>query len=256
MRKRANQFRQGLAQRISAFTKDLKLDFTPINQFERNLSAIVREERYLEDLSLVERKDEDGEVRAHKQYRRLSDPDEIEARRSELELRDWEWKPVAAGFKSTLKSRKTLQLPFYEGWPRFSDAKSTDWGIHYYFNNGGSDASLLIGKGVRALKLEPGVPPRLSGRNWKPTGRRARRELNPVQISFQDKLAGEQFTFRFFVLRHQFPIPDGALIKEWKLIHKRNGLWLCFVVEGKFAKPTSKERRNCRGAYRLAQRGT
>ena len=230
----------GLAQQISAFTKDLKLDFTPINQFQRNLHAIVRQERYLEDLSLVERKDEDGEVRVHKVYRRLSDPDAIDDRRSELELRDWEWKPVAAGFKSTLKSRKTLGLRFYEGWPRFSDAKSTDWGIHYYFNNGGSDASLLIGKGVRALKLEPGVPPHLSGRKWKPTGRRARRELNPAQISFYDTLAGEQFSFHFVVLRHQFPIPDGALIKEWKLIHNRARLWLCFVVEGKFAKPTAK----------------
>jgi hypothetical protein len=38
----------GLAQQISAFTKDLKLDFTPIAEFQRNLGAIVRQERYLE----------------------------------------------------------------------------------------------------------------------------------------------------------------------------------------------------------------
>ena len=230
----------GLVQRISAFTKDLKVDFKPINQFQRNLSAIVRQERYLEDLSLVERKNEDGEVRVHKVYRRLSDPDAIEAHRSELELRDWEWEHVVAGFKSTLKSRSTLRRPFYEGWPRFSDEKSTNWGLHYYLRNGGSDASLLTGKGVRGLKLEPAVPPHLSDRKWEPTGRRAQRELNPVQISFHDKLAGEQFIFHFVVLRHQFPIPEGTLIKEWKLIHNRNGLWLCFVVEGRFAKPTIK----------------
>lgn len=230
----------GLSQVISTFTKDLEVDFTPINQFVRNLKGIVRQERYLEDLSLVEIRDEEGVVRIHKVYRRLTDPDEIKARRSELELRDWEWKRVAAVFKSTLKSRATRGLHFYQGWPRFSDSKSADWGIHYYFNNGGSDASLLVNKGIRALKLDPAVPPNQSGRDWKPTGRRARRELNPVQISFRDQLAGEQFTFRFAVLRHQFPIPDGSLIKEWKLIHNRTGLWLCFVIEGKFAKPSSK----------------
>ena len=231
---------EGLAQRIFAFTKDLKLDFTPINQFQRNLNAIVRQERYLEDLSLVERRNEDGELQIHKVYRRLSDPDAIEARRSALELRVWEWEHVVAGFKSTLESRRTLRRPFYEGWPRFSDEKSTNWGLHYYLRNGGTDASLLIGKGVRGLKLEPAVPPHLSGRTWEPTGRRARRELNPVQISFRDKITGEQLIFHFVVLRHRFPIPEGTLIKEWKLIHNRNGLWLCFVVEGRFAKPTIK----------------
>ncbi len=221
----------GLAHRIFAFTKDLKLDFTPINQFQRDLRAIVRQERYLEDLSLVERRNEDGEVSVHKVYRRLSDPDAIEARRSELELRVWEWEHVVAGFKSTLESRRTLRRPFYEGWPRFSDEKSTNWGLHYYLRNGGTDASLLIGKGVRGLRLEPAVPPHLSGRNWEPTGRRARRELNPVQISFRDKLAAANssfFTSRRLLRRDRFPIPEGALIKEWKLIHNRNGLWVVF----------------------------
>src|ERR1039457_1902101 len=65
----------GLAQQISAFTKDLKLDFTPINLFQRNLDAIVRQERYLDDLSLVEREDGEGQVRVHKVFRRLTDPD-------------------------------------------------------------------------------------------------------------------------------------------------------------------------------------
>jgi hypothetical protein len=229
----------GLAQQISAFTKDLKIDFTPINEFQRNLDSIARRERYLESLSLVESEDEDGEVRPQIMYHRLTDPEMIEARRSELELRIWEWKPVVAGFKTSLKRRKTLGLRFSEGWPRFSDEKSPNWGIHYYLNGACSDASLLTRKGVRALHFEPNISPDMSGRKWKPTGRRARRELNPVKISFHDTLSGERFTFRFVVLRHQFPIPDGALVKEWKLIHNRTGLWLCFVVQGKFAKPAT-----------------
>lgn len=230
----------GLALKIAAFAKDLKIDFTSINDFQRNLDAIVRQERYLEDLSLVKSEDDDGQMRIHKVYRRLTDPQEIEARRSELQLRDWEWKPVARGFKTMLKARKTLGLPFYEGWPRFSDETSTSWGIHYYFNNGGLDASLLSGKGVRGLQFEASIPPTLSGRKWKPTGRRAQRELSPAQISFHDALADEQFTFRFVVLRHPFPIPAGSLVKEWKLIHNRRGLWLCLVLEGRFAKPAMK----------------
>lgn len=230
----------GLAEQISAFISDLKINFKPINQFQRNLDAIVRQERYLDDLSFVEKEDEDGKVRIHRVYRRLTDPVLIEVRRSELELRDWEWKPIAAAFKATLKARKTLGLPFSQGWPKYSDEKSTDWGIHYYFNNGGSEASLLIDKGVRGIRLEAGIPPDRTGRNWKSNGRRARRELNPAQIRFFDTLSGNQFTFHFVVLRHQIAIPDEALFKEWKLIHNRTGLWLCFVVQGRFAKPTAK----------------
>jgi hypothetical protein len=230
---------EGLAKKISDYSKGLKLDFKPINEFERNLQKIMSEERYLEDVTTVEEEAEDGNVRQRKVYRRLTDPAEIESRRSELELRDWEWKPVARGFASTLKQRKSMGMSFFEGWPLPSKGVRPNWGIHYYFNNGGSDASILVGKGVRAMKLEPGVSPVETGREWKESGRRARRELNPVQISFRDTLSGEVFSFRFAVLRHKFPLPDGALIKEWKLIYKKGSLWLCFVVEGKFAKPVT-----------------
>lgn len=230
----------GLAQRISCFTKDLKIDFTPINQFERNLASIMRRERYLEDVSVVEGMVESGEPIFQKVYRRLTDREEIRARRSELELRYWEWRQVAASFTSLLKQRRTLGLPFSAGWPRFSKETSTRWGIHFPVASGGQDASKLESKGIRGLKLDPPVPPSLSGRKWKPNGRRARRRLHPAQISFRDTAAGEQFTFRFAVLRHEFPIPPGSLIKEWKLIHNSTGLWLCLVVEGKFAKSLTK----------------
>ena len=229
----------GLARQVFAFTKELKVDFTPIRQFERTLDVIVRQERYLEDLSLIERKDDDGQVWVQRVYRRLTDPIEIESRRSELELRRWEWEPIAAEFKSVLKRRKNMGLPFDQGWPRPSAAPSTKWGIHYNLHNGGSDPSLLTGKGIPGLRLEASVSPNVSGRKWKANARRARRELNPVRVSFRDSLAKQKFTFRFVVLRHQFPLPAGTLIKEWKLIHDQSGLWLCFVVEGKFAKQAS-----------------
>jgi hypothetical protein len=226
---------EGLAKQIFNFANGVKLDFSPINEFERNIQKIIINERYLEDVSTEDFTDEESTVRTRKVYRRLSDPDEVEARRAELELRDWEWKPVAKGFISTLKRRKSMGMSFFEGWPMPLKPGRIDWGIHFYFNNGGTDASLLMERGVRGMTLKPGVSPEASGRDWKQEGHRAQRELNPVQISFKDTLSGQQFQFRFAVLRHKFPIPDGSLIKEWKLIYKKGSLWLCFVVEGKFA---------------------
>ncbi len=228
---------EGLAQKIFDFANTVKLDFAPINEFQRNLTAIMRQERYLQERTFVTAQRKDGTPYQKPVYRTLTDPAEIEARRAELELRDWEWKPVAVGFAAALKRRRTMGHSFFEGWPRFTPEDSTEWGIHYYFN-GGVDASLLTGKGVRALTLQPEITPATTGRTWKPTGRRAtHRQLHPAQISFRDTLSGSQFSFRFAVLRHEFPIPEGAFIKEWKLINNRSGLWLCLVVEGIYAKP-------------------
>lgn len=226
---------EGLAEKIFAFAKGTKLDFTPINKFERNLTPILKSERYLEEATVVEEEDEGGAMKSRTVYRRLTDPAEIEARRSELQLRDWEFKPVAAAFASALKRRKTVGCSFFEGWPQFS-FEDEEWGIHYYLN-GGCDASQLASGGVRGLRLSPAVPAEATGRQWQSGSRRGRRELCPAEISFRDMLSGEQWGFRFALLRHEFPFPDGSHIKEWKLINNRDGLWLCLVVEGRFAKP-------------------
>jgi hypothetical protein len=227
---------EGLAKLIFDFTSGLKIDFTPINNFHRNLSKIFEQERYLESVSVVQEMDEERNVRERKIYTRLTDPKEIKARAAELKLRDWEWKPVATGFETTLKNRKTRGMSFFEGWPRFSESGSDKWGIHYYLN-GAYDAANLLTKGVRGLKLGPAVPPEKSGHNWGPDSLDRLKALHPAEILFHDQLSGEQYKFRFAVLRHEFPWPDGSVIKEWKLINERDGLWLCLVIQGKFAKP-------------------
>jgi hypothetical protein len=228
---------EGLGKKISAFLEGKKIDFTPVNEFARNLTRIMQEERYLMEVKEIKKVDDDGKTYKKKVYRRITDPDEIEKRRSELELRDWEWKPVANGFAVTLKNRRTRAMSFFEGWPRFSEGKNERWGIHFYFNNGGSDASLLIGKGIRAMKLQASVSPCETGRRWKPDSRQSRKGLHPAQISFRDTLSREQWNFRFALLLHKRTWPDGSLIKEWKLIRNQTGLWLCFTVEATFAKP-------------------
>lgn len=202
---------------------------------------------------MVKENDDKGEIRERRIYTRLTDPNEIEARAAELRLRDWEWKPVAAGFKATLKNRKTREMSFFEGWPRISKSDDDGWGIHYYFN-GACDAADLLKKGVRGLKIGAAVSPEQSGHNFEPDSRDSARSLHPAEITFHDQLSGEQYSFRFALLRHTFPWPDGSVIKEWKLIKKKEGLWLCLVVQGKFAKPILVSGLFISGGVRMGRR--
>lgn len=230
----------GLAKKIFDFAKDTKLDFSPINEFHRNLGKIFSQERYLDSTFTVNEVGEDGITRPRTVYTHLTDPAEIDARAAELRLRDWEWKPVAAGFAATLKNRKTRGSSFFEGWPRFSKPDDADWGIHYYLNGGGVAADAVWLKGMRGLHIGPAVSPESSGRQFQAGSLRNRRSLCPAEISFHDRLSDSQFSFRFAVLHHHFPWPEGSAIKEWKLIAKGKELWLCLVVQGKFAKPVLK----------------
>lgn len=226
----------GLAARILKFVNGVKLDYMPINEFQRNLNQIMKEERYLEDAQRVAFEGEDGKRVVRTVYRRLTDPAEIEARRPELELRDWEWKPTCAAFVSTLKRRKTLGLLFSEGWPKFRSADRSRWSLHYYLN-GGAAAGLLFGGGIRGLKIGAPVSLEATGSTMQPGSRDALRNMCPARISFRDALSRQQWEFRFAVLRHNHPFPATAQIKEWKLIYNEKGLWLCLVVEAQFAKP-------------------
>jgi hypothetical protein len=188
-----------LLEEVVAFAEQYKAEYTPINEFLNNFAAIA-----------------EREARA-------------------LGLRHFEVRPTVSAFKAVLDRRKTTNAPWSEGWPliKYPDRpKAADWGVYFYFNKAGVDASLLeTGPGVPGLRFSPPVPPEKTGHKGM-TGAAAKRALREAEISItgDDGEKGERWSLRFGVLQHR-PLPPNSHIKEWKLLFQNDALWLCLVVE-------------------------
>lgn len=217
---------EGLSTAIASFLSEVPIDFGPIRAFEHDLKQIMYRERYAPSREVSESDHGTNEV--------LSSGSG--SRRKDLQLRDWEWRPICSAFIAALKRRKAIGAPFYSGWPSSSDQDNKRWGIHFYLNNGGTRASKLVERGVRGLRVEPPVASADTGRSWVNDSRRARRYLCPARIEFRDSISDECWRFRFAVLLHRYTFPEEAVIKEWKLIFDGSGLWLYLVVQAKVAK--------------------
>jgi hypothetical protein len=187
----------GLLEKVEAFTSKYKTDYSPLNTFLNNRGNIAAEEA--------------------KKYG----------------LKHWEKKSVITSFESTLKLRKTKMMKFGEGWPRLKERlplQVSDWNISYNFGQGGVDsAELLTEKGVPGLNLGANLAPSATGhKKMLPTSSAAKRMIRPATIS----IAGEnkeRWVYNFCVLEHRH-LPEGSLVKEWKLTHQDGNLWLNLII--------------------------
>jgi hypothetical protein len=199
LRKRIEKGRavpDGLLEKVILFAQQYKADYTPLNEFITNLTAIAEKEA------------------------------------TALALRRFEIRPTVSSFKAALGRRKTMKVPWSEGWPliKYPDSpKANNWGLHYYFNKAGVDAALLeTGSGVPGLTFGPAHKPTETGHETL-VGHAANRRLREAEISIAGKNR-EQETFRFAVLEHR-PLPAHSHLKEWKLLFQDGAMWLCLVVE-------------------------
>ena len=186
----------GLLEKVVAFAKRFKADYTPLNEFLNNFAAIAEREA------------------------------------TALGLRRFEIRPTVSAFKATLDRRKTTKMSWSEGWPmiKYNDhPKSSDWGLHYYFNKAGVKSSLLeSSEGVMGLTFGAPLAPADTA-HPDLNNRRGGKTLREAQIS----ISGDNFerwNFRFGVIQWRTP-PAGSHVKEWKLIYQKNQLWLCLVLE-------------------------
>jgi hypothetical protein len=186
----------GLLDQVVRFAQQFKADYTPFNNFVVNFEAIAAREA------------------------------------TALALRPFESRPTISAFRAVLARRKTVKVPWSEGWPliKYADSsKATNWGVHYYLNQAGTDSALLdAGEGIPGLSFGPPRKPSETGHE-KLTGVAANRIMREAQIS----LLGDHkklWVFRFGVLQHR-PLPPKSYLKEWKLIYHDGKLWLCLVVE-------------------------
>jgi hypothetical protein len=221
----------GLADVIIAFARSSPPDFAPITRFERGFHAIVARERVLADRI----SGGDDADKGQKQLRPVSQsphyPAEILTRRDELELRNWEWRPVATAFQAALKRRLSTKASFFEGWPKYRPTGRPDWAIHYFLNGAPGRPALLQSRGIRGLRFDPPLTPMATGHpGLAPGSRKSERKLCRAEIGFRDALSGEKRSFSFAVLIHR-DLPVDAEIKQWRLVSNREGLWLCFIVQ-------------------------
>ena len=220
---------ENLLDKVVAFAEQFKPDYTPLNEFLNNFLAIAEKEA------------------------------------AELNLRRFEIRPTVAGFKAALDRRKKAKASWSEGWPliKYNDhPKSSDWGLHYYFNKAGVKSSLLESTGgVPGLTLGPPLAHAETGQshfnelkesdsdrraarlglttfhtnNADLNSQRGGRTLREAEIS----IAGdnrERWNFRFALMQTR-ALPPDSHVKEWKLIYQKSKLWLCLVVELQRAVP-------------------
>jgi hypothetical protein len=203
----------GLLEQVVAFAEQFKADYTPLNDFIKNINRIAEREAKALPVPI------DG-VPFEEDHR-------------VVELRPYESRPVIAAFKAVLALRKSTKAPWSEGWPRikYSDnPKAQDWGLHYYFNKAGVDSALLeTPKGLPGLSFGPPLKPSNTGHALL-KGRAARKgKLRAATISIPG-YDNKTWEFRFAVLQHR-ELPPNSHVKEWKLIYQNGMLWLNLVVE-------------------------
>jgi hypothetical protein len=221
----------GLADSIFAFAGTAKLDFTPIAEFQRRLPGIVARERLLPEQPTEEYVERDGQKANRIGWLSPRSLAEVSQLRGDLELRNWEWRPIATVFQAALRRRFSTKAKFFEGWPKHRSADSPDWAIHYFLNGASGDPAQLQGRGIRGLRLDSPLETAFTGHSTLvPGSRKGRRRLCRAEIGFRDTLTGEKRSFSFVVLLHR-EFPENAEIKQWKLVSNREGLWLCFVLQ-------------------------
>lgn len=153
-----------------------------------------------------------------------------------LQLRFWERRAVSNALLTTFTRRRRQRLPFTMGWPKLvavTDPKIGDWGIHYYLNSAKIQADAILNGGVRGLRLGQPLPPDQTGHpNARGKAFCIRRQFRPAEIAIPDRASGQVWRLEFCILQHQ-PIPEGAFLKEWKLVQRRGKLQLILVLQVK-----------------------
>lgn len=229
---------KGLLEKVVEFAQRFKAEYTPLNEFLNNFSAIAEREA------------------------------------GALGLKRFEIRPTVGAFKAVLDRRKTLKSSWSEGWPllKYPDSpKADNWGLHYYFNKAGVDSATLESGGiVPGLSFGPPRSASETGHEKLHCKRRTARRMREALISIPGKLpqrrelvvptprSNDRFSgtpivgdsgegkdktrheLRFAILEHRL-LPPLSHVKEWKLIYRDGKLWLCLVVELQYSLPRPTE---------------
>ncbi len=195
---------EGLLDSIIAYTEQFKPDYRPIQEFLSNINKIG--EREAQTLGLL---------------------------RHEI-------RPTLQSITSVLKTRKTRNMGWSEGWPLIKypgSPRTNNWALTYYLNRAGLKAeSLETAKGIPGLLFGPAKSAVETG-HAEMIGAASQRALREAAICLPNRNK-EPWEFRFGVLQHR-PLPRGSHIKQWQLGETDGKLWLSLTVEVKrpFAAP-------------------
>ena len=177
-------------------------DYTPIQEFERDLDRLIKQEA------------------------------------DALQLRFWERRAVGNALLETFTRRRRQKPAFTMGWPGYvaaTDAAFGDWGIHYYLHSAGIQADAVFNGGVRGLWLGPPLAAHRTGHpNACGKAFGIRRQFRAAEIAIPDRATGQIWRLPFAILQHQ-PFPEEAFLKEWKLVQARGKLHLILVMQARRA---------------------
>lgn len=203
---------EGLEETIREFVVQYPMDWTPINEFQKDIVSILKEEA------------------------------------QNFRLEGYESLFLCGAFQRVLKTRQEAaktkkaegkSLLFSEGWPQYKmgdNLLKDDWGLHFVTGKGNDPAEKILSpKGIRGVRLGDPIDPALSGHSLmgvESPGRKNRLKLRQATISLDH---GSK-NFSFAILQHR-DIPENAFVKGWKLIHKDGQYWFNYIIEVKAAPP-------------------
>ncbi|MHB1795965.1 MAG: hypothetical protein ACYCPO_13460, partial [Acidobacteriaceae bacterium] len=189
----------GLAEKIEEFCSRYQVQYAPINDFLRNLPAVMEREA------------------------------------AKFGLKHWEIESLNSRFQTVLKARtKAKPKPaFSSGWPKLKyEDSNPGWEIHNRLGKAGIQATdVYRPDGVGSLFLGNAIDPSLSGHgNMNKNSRKGNRCLRPVTITIPDGRKNAPFVFNFCVIEHR-PLPMSAHIKGWSFVCKGGEHFLCLTLE-------------------------
>lgn len=131
---------------------------------------------------------------------------------------------VIQSYRACFKRRRTMKLKGFDGIPRVKSAKEFNWVHEFSFGSGGVKVARFMTKGTSSIRLGRAEAPERTGHPLMNGRKSTKRSLLPVTFDIE----GNEITFAMMMHR---PLPENALLKRWRLVHREGQYWVNFMLE-------------------------